>query len=36
MPKWSNELNSYVLNLRGTATCSSIKNCIIVDEGDKK
>ncbi len=30
-PKWMPELNAYVLNLRGTASHSSIKNCIIVD-----
>jgi hypothetical protein len=28
-------MNAYVLNLRGAATLSSIKNCVIVDSINK-
>lgn len=35
-PKWSSDINAYVLDFRGRATKSSVKNCIIVNQDDQK
>ena len=36
-PKWNEKINAYVLDFKGRATCSSVKNFILVkSENDKR